>query len=64
MSNPSGTVAGRRLGEGRDGRGIKVGKGRAVRRAGRTVWFELHEDLLATLGTPRGEEADVSAETH
>ena len=46
------------------GEASKVGKGRAVRRAGRTVWFELHEDLLATLGTPRGEEADVSAETH
>ena len=46
------------------GEASKVGKGRAVRRAGRTVWFELHEDLLATLGIPRGEVADVSAETH
>ena len=28
------------------------------------VWFELHEDLLATLGIPRGEEPDVSASPH
>ena len=28
------------------------------------VWFEVHEDLLATLGIPRGEEPDVSASPH
>ena len=27
------------------------------------VWFELHEDLLATLGIRRGEEPDVSPGT-